>query len=103
MSTQLTININIIYLHYHRDSNKVYVNQLNLLRSKRMSTLPKVEMKAEGMEPDKPYIWALPSGEKKVVWLSKDKIGIDEWDDTWYFDDSLVGNLYGPFDLELKD
>jgi len=61
-----------------------------------MPEVPQVEMKAEAMTPDAMYLWKLPHGEVKPVWLNKEKDGIDEYDDGWYFDDGLVGKLYGP-------
>ena len=71
-----------------------------------MNTLPKVEMKAGSLIPEKLYIWSLPHGEKKVVWLTPDKSGIAEFYGCdsenvcdWYFKDALVGELYGPFSL----
>lgn len=69
-----------------------------------MTNLPEVELNAESIEAGKLYIWKLPYGGKKVVWKNKEGDGIAEYDDFtgedhWYFKDSLVGNIYGPFGL----
>ena len=66
--------------------------------------IPKVPMQAENLEPGKLYIWNLPHGERKVVWLNEDANGLAEYDpfheeDHWFFSDGLVGDLYGPFEL----
>lgn len=65
-----------------------------------MPVLPIVEMKAEALIKGAMYLWKLPCGETKVVWLSDDETGLDEWDDGWEFENDLAGQLYGPVGLE---
>ncbi len=70
-----------------------------------MNVLPKVPMQAESLEPGKLYVWYLPHGEKKIVWLNSEKNGIAGYDDFaeegewWYFEHDLVGELFGPFEF----
>jgi hypothetical protein len=61
-------------------------------------------VKAEYLERDKFYIWVLPHGEKKVVWLNKDGDGLAEYanfheEDHWFFEHNLAGDIYGPFEF----
>ena len=72
-----------------------------------MSILNRLPVCRASMEKGLLYIWcAQENGERKVVWLNSDEDGIAEYDmfydeDHWYFDDNLVGWLYGPFTLQV--
>ena len=63
--------------------------------------LPKLEMKASSLIAGKKYIWRIDDEIQRVVWLNSDGDGLSEHDDEWWFDDDLIGELYGPFELCL--
>lgn len=70
--------------------------------------LKEVEISADSIAPAKLYLWSLPHGENKVVWLSKEKDALIEFcdfnqeGDHWFFSDNLVGRLYGHVELGVK-
>lgn len=66
-----------------------------------VTVLPKVAMQPEVLQPDTLYLWALPFGQTKVVWLNDDGDGLAEYDDEWFFKDNLLGTLYGPVLLDF--
>lgn len=61
--------------------------------------LPKVEMKGAAIQPGELYIWDMDGDRQKVVWLNDEQDGINESDGSWYFEDNLIGQLYGPLKL----
>lgn len=72
----------------------------------KLQKLPSIS--PEFMKPDYFYIWHLPHGEKKVCWLNDQKDGISTYDsfkntDDWYFEDNLVGEIYGPFQINILE
>lgn len=70
-----------------------------------MAKLQKVDMNPKVLESGKLYIWSLPYGEDKVVWLSEDRTALvahndfSEDGEFWFFDCNLSGSLFGPFEL----
>lgn len=55
----------------------------------------------ESMEPGKIYIWSTREKDGVLVMLNPDRDGFVELheEDDWYFDDGLIGKLYGPIEL----
>lgn len=67
-----------------------------------MIKLLKIEMPKELATPGEMYIWVLPHGDKRIVTVNDLGDGLDEAADKWWFDDNLVGELYGPFELNKQ-
>lgn len=55
----------------------------------------------ESMEPGKLYLWSRRELDAILVMLNPDRDGFVDLceEDDWYFDDGLVGKLYGPIEL----
>ncbi len=63
--------------------------------------LPKIEMQASSLIAGQKYIWRVDGERQKVVWLNDEGDGLAEYEDEWWFDDGLIGELYGPFEIAL--
>lgn len=67
-----------------------------------MNLLKKVSMNAKSMIEGKKYIWRVDENRSVVAWLNDTGDGLSHYEDEWFFKDNLIGEIFGPFELNLQ-